>query len=81
MNIPLFYSEQDILREELRSLEMVKAKMGERIKELENEVRELKEKLEARSEDDQVFIIEFLLVCLVVRLILVNVLRGRIRHR
>ncbi|EJD75081.1 JNK-interacting protein, variant [Loa loa] len=46
-------SEQDILREEIRSLEMVRSKMGERIKELESDVRDLKEKLEVRSEDDQ----------------------------
>ncbi|KAM3716007.1 JNK-interacting protein [Dirofilaria immitis] len=47
-------SEQDILREEIRSLEMVRSKMNERIKELESEVRDLKDKLEIRSEDDQV---------------------------
>lgn len=47
-------SEQDILREEIRSLEMVRSKMNERIKELESEVRDLKDKLEVRSEDDQV---------------------------
>ncbi|MCP9259208.1 C-Jun-amino-terminal kinase-interacting protein 4 [Dirofilaria immitis] len=47
------YSEQDILREEIRSLEMVRSKMNERIKELESEVRDLKDKLEIRSEDDQ----------------------------
>ncbi|VDN26023.1 unnamed protein product [Gongylonema pulchrum] len=46
-------SEQDILREEIRSLEMVRTKMGERIKELETEVRDLKDKLELRGEDDQ----------------------------
>ncbi|VDO35899.1 unnamed protein product [Onchocerca flexuosa] len=46
-------SEQDILREEIRSLEMVRSKMSERIKELESEVRDLKDKLETRSEDDQ----------------------------
>ncbi|KAL4002206.1 JNK_SAPK-associated protein-1 family protein [Acanthocheilonema viteae] len=46
-------SEQDILREEIRSLEMVRSKMNERIKELESEVRDLKDKLEVRSEDDQ----------------------------
>ncbi|KAK6101217.1 JNK/SAPK-associated protein-1 family protein [Brugia pahangi] len=46
-------SEQDILREEIRSLEMVRSKMNERIKELELEVRELKDKLEVRNEDDQ----------------------------
>uniref|UniRef100_A0A0R3RY55 JNK-interacting protein 3 n=1 Tax=Elaeophora elaphi TaxID=1147741 RepID=A0A0R3RY55_9BILA len=46
-------SEQDILREEIRSLEMVRSKMSERIKELESEVRDLKDKLEVKSEDDQ----------------------------
>uniref|UniRef100_A0A1I8EVL4 RH2 domain-containing protein n=1 Tax=Wuchereria bancrofti TaxID=6293 RepID=A0A1I8EVL4_WUCBA len=46
-------SEQDILREEIRSLEMVRSKMNERIKELELEVRNLKDKLEVRGEDDQ----------------------------
>lgn len=48
------FSEQDILREEIRSLEMVRTKMNERIKELETEVRDLKDKLEVRGEDDQV---------------------------
>ncbi|VDK78788.1 unnamed protein product [Litomosoides sigmodontis] len=46
-------SEQDILREEIRSLEMVRSKMNDRIKELESEVRDLKDKLEVKSEDDQ----------------------------
>ncbi|VDN40991.1 unnamed protein product [Gongylonema pulchrum] len=32
---------------------MVRTKMGERIKELETEVRDLKDKLELRGEDDQ----------------------------
>uniref|UniRef100_A0A914WZY1 RH2 domain-containing protein n=1 Tax=Plectus sambesii TaxID=2011161 RepID=A0A914WZY1_9BILA len=39
-------SEQEILREEIRSLEMVRAKMGEKIKELETELKATKEKLE-----------------------------------
>lgn len=35
-------------------MEMVRSKMNERIKELELEVRYFKEKLETRSEEDQV---------------------------
>jgi hypothetical protein len=42
-----------VLREEVRSLEMVKLKMSERIKELEQEARELKEKI-AANEDEAV---------------------------
>lgn len=54
INFYNIFSEQDILREEIRSLEMVRSKMNERIKELESEVRDLKDKLEVKSEDDQV---------------------------
>lgn len=40
------------MREEVRSLEMVRSKMAERIKELEFEVRELKEKVEEKVDDE-----------------------------
>ncbi|TKR65081.1 hypothetical protein L596_025540 [Steinernema carpocapsae] len=46
-------SEQDIFREEIRSLEMVKNKMNLRIKELETEVRELKQKSTSNESDEQ----------------------------
>uniref|UniRef100_A0A1I7Y9E8 RH2 domain-containing protein n=1 Tax=Steinernema glaseri TaxID=37863 RepID=A0A1I7Y9E8_9BILA len=46
-------SEHDIFREEVRSLEMVKNKMSERIRELEAEVRELKEKHNKEEQDEQ----------------------------
>ncbi|OUC47935.1 hypothetical protein D917_01324 [Trichinella nativa] len=39
-------SEQDILREEIRSLEMVRAKLNERVRELEQELKESKQSLE-----------------------------------
>uniref|UniRef100_A0A0N5BYZ7 JNK-interacting protein n=1 Tax=Strongyloides papillosus TaxID=174720 RepID=A0A0N5BYZ7_STREA len=45
-------SEQGILREEIQSLEMSKYKLTEKNKELESEVKELKEKLN-NNEDDQ----------------------------
>lgn len=46
LNEQLLFSEQEILREEIRSLEMVRAKMGEKIKELETELKTVKEKFE-----------------------------------
>ncbi|KAK0419755.1 hypothetical protein QR680_014306 [Steinernema hermaphroditum] len=46
-------SEHDIFREEIRSLEMVKNKMSERIRELEAEIREMKEKHNKEEQDEQ----------------------------
>lgn len=49
------FSEHEIFREEIRSLEMVKLKMSERIRELEAEMRDLKEKRnQEESSEEQV---------------------------
>lgn len=45
-------SENDILREEVRSLDMVKMKMSEQLHSLEKEIKELKEKLNNAEEGD-----------------------------
>ncbi|KRZ16150.1 C-Jun-amino-terminal kinase-interacting protein 4 [Trichinella zimbabwensis] len=46
-------SEQDILREEIRSLEMVRAKLNERLRELEQELKESKQSLEELRNRDE----------------------------
>ncbi|KRX99805.1 JNK-interacting protein [Trichinella pseudospiralis] len=46
-------SEQDILREEIRSLEMVRAKLNERVRELEQELKESKQSLEELRNRDE----------------------------
>ncbi|KAH7731433.1 JNK-associated leucine-zipper protein [Aphelenchoides avenae] len=47
-------SEQEILREDIRSLEMVKLKLNERIRELEAEVKQFKEKQEEPDPEEDV---------------------------
>jgi hypothetical protein len=37
-------SEQEVFREEVRSLELVKLRLSDRLRDLENELKELKEK-------------------------------------
>ncbi|KFD53558.1 hypothetical protein M513_05474, partial [Trichuris suis] len=44
-------SEQDILREEIRSLEMIRAKLTERIRELETELKDAKLSLEQNKDE------------------------------
>lgn len=49
------FSEHGIFREEIRSLEMVKMKMSDRIRELEADIKELKEKKsQEESSEEQV---------------------------
>src|SRR3569832_1216764 len=49
-------SEQEILREEIRSLEMVRTKMAEKIREQEEELKAAREKLEEfeKNRDEEV---------------------------
>ena len=51
-------SEQEILREEIRSLAAVKTKLGQRIQELEEELKKVREEAEratkASKSDDEV---------------------------
>lgn len=46
-------SEQEILREEVRSHEMVRAKMSENMRELEAELRSLKQKMSDKETDGE----------------------------
>lgn len=48
-----FLSEHEILREEVRSLEMVKIKMSEKIRDLEVELKEFKEKKNLEENFDE----------------------------
>lgn len=54
----IFFSEQEILREEITSLNAVKSRLRLRVQELEDEVKKLKEDLEksnkANKSDDEV---------------------------
>jgi uncharacterized protein YlxW (UPF0749 family) len=58
-----FYSEQEILREEIKSLYAVKARLGQRIQELEEEVKRAREEAEqaakASKSDDEVRVLVF----------------------
>lgn len=60
--VSLFFSEQEILREEINSLQTVKTKLQQRIKDLEDDLKKMKEELEkknnaAKEEGDEVIYI------------------------
>jgi hypothetical protein len=47
------FSENTVLREELRTIDMVKVKQAEKIRELELELKTLREKIAADEQEDQ----------------------------
>lgn len=48
-----FFSEQEIMRGEVQSLEAVRSKMNERISELEKELKEMREKLDEAQKNEE----------------------------
>lgn len=54
-------NENEVFREELRTIEMVKVKQGDKIRELELELKSIKEKLAADEQEEQVINILVLL--------------------
>jgi uncharacterized protein YlxW (UPF0749 family) len=68
-NFPIvFFSEQDMLREEIRSLQTVKERLKQRVGELEEELKRVREEAEraakvSKSDDEVriVLLVEFLL--------------------
>lgn len=50
----MVFSENEVFREELRTIEMVKIRQAEKIRELESELKGLKEKIAADEQEDQV---------------------------
>lgn len=57
--IPPFFSENEVYREELRTMEMVKIKQADKLRELELELKALKERIAADEQEDQVRVSDF----------------------